>query len=91
MIEAGIMTKEEVDDIVKKQFEYYNSELLAVEQYQPEKSYFKRQWDGLAQAPSDLTTWDTGVGWDLLSYIGRNSIYHPPGFVRSLQYIESAF
>lgn len=85
MIEAGIMTKEEVDDIVKKQFEYYNSELLAVEQYQPEKSYFNKQWDGLVQAPSDLTTWDTGVEWHLLSYIGRNSVYHPPGFVRTFQ------
>jgi probable 2-oxoglutarate dehydrogenase E1 component DHKTD1 len=82
MIDDKIMTKEEVDEIIKNQFDYYNSELQLVEQYEPEKSYFKKQWEGFAQAPSDLTIWDTGIDWETLSYIGRSSVYYPPDFVR---------
>lgn len=83
MIEEGILTQNEVEDITKKQFDYYNEELQSVDKYQPEKSYFNKQWAGFSQAPSDLTVWDTGVEWDLLSYIGRKSVYHPENFVRS--------
>lgn len=82
MINEGIMTQQEVNEVKQKQFDYYNEELMKVEEYQPEKSYFQKQWNGFSQAPSDLTIWDTGVGWDLLSYIGRNSVYHPNEFVR---------
>lgn len=82
LIEEGLMTKEEVEEITKRQFDFYNSELQSVDTYQPEKSYFKKQWEGFVQAPSDLTIWDTGISWELLSYIGRNSVYHPPDFVR---------
>jgi len=81
LIGEGIMTKEEVDDICKQQFDYLNTELQSVDSYQPEKTYFKQQWEGFAQAPKDLTIWDTGVSYDLLSFIGRSSIYSPPDFV----------
>lgn len=81
MIDEGVMTKEEIDDVLKKQFDFYNEELLSVDKYQPEKAYFEKQWDGFMQAPSEITIWDTGVTWDLLSYIGRNSVHHPPEFV----------
>ncbi|CRK91153.1 CLUMA_CG004838, isoform A [Clunio marinus] len=80
MIDEGFMAKQEIDDIVKKQFDYYNSELQNVEQYQPEKSYFMKQWEGFVQAPNNLTVWDTGVDWSLLSYIGRQSVYYPKEF-----------
>lgn len=82
LIAEGIMTQQEVVEVKQKQFDYYNGELSKVEEYQPEKSYFKKQWEGFSQAPSDITIWDTGVSWDLLSYIGRNSVYHPSDFVR---------
>lgn len=81
LIDEGIMTQEEVDEIIKAQFEYFNEELMSVDKYEPEKSYFKKQWKGFVQASKDLTTWDTGVSWDLLSYIGRNSVYSPTEFV----------
>lgn len=85
LVDEGIMTKDEIGGITKQQFDYYSSELQAVESYQPDKSYFRKQWEGFGQAPSDLTTWDTGVNWELLSYIGRNSVYHPPDFVSNLE------
>ena len=81
LIEEGLMTNEEVKEIAKQQFDYYNSELQSAESYQPEKSYFKKQWEGFVQAPVDLTTYDTGISWELLSYIGRNSVHVPSDFV----------
>lgn len=75
------MTSEEVEKVAKHQFEYYSSELQIAENYQPEQTYFKKQWEGFEQAPSDITIWDTGVNWELLSFIGRSSVYHPPEFV----------
>lgn len=81
IVEAGVMTKEEVAEVIQKRFDFYNSELQAVETYQPEKSYFQRQWEGFVQAPSELTIWDTGLSWDVLGYIGKSSIYHPEKFV----------
>lgn len=81
MVEEGILTPTEIVDITTNQFNYYNEELQLVEKYEPEKSYFKKQWTGFVQAPSDVTIWDTGVSWDLLSYVGRMSVYHPQNFV----------
>lgn len=81
LIDEGVMTQGEVEEITKKQFDYYNDELQNVDSYEPEKSYFNNQWKGFVQAPSELTIWDTGVSWDLLSYIGRKSVYHPEDFV----------
>jgi 2-oxoglutarate dehydrogenase complex dehydrogenase (E1) component-like enzyme len=81
MVESGIMRKDEITEITQKRFDYYNSELQAVESYQPEKSYFSHQWDGFAQASGELTVWDTGMGWDVLGYIGRSSVYFPENFV----------
>ena len=81
LIEERTMTKEEVEDVTKKQFEIFDKELKQVESYEPEKSYFKKQWEGFVQASNDLTIWDTGLSWDILSYIGRNSVYHPAEFV----------
>lgn len=75
------MSESEVEEITKKQFEFLNSELLAVESYEPEKSYFKKQWEGFVQAPRDNTIWDTGVNFELLSFIGKNSVYYPSDFV----------
>lgn len=81
LIEEGIMTNIEVEEIAKKQFDAFDKELQLVEQYQPEQSYFKKQWEGFVQASKDLTIWDTGLPWEILSYVGRNSVYHPADFV----------
>lgn len=85
LIEAGVMTKDEVGEITKQQFDVFDKEFQQVETFKPEKSYFDKQWEGFVQAPKELTIWDTGVAWNVLSYIGRNSVYHPPNFVRNLE------
>lgn len=81
MVDKGLLSRDDIEAICKKQFEYFNNELLAAESYTPERSYYDKQWQGFVQASKDLTTWDTGVSWDLLSYVGRASVYHPANFV----------
>lgn len=75
------MTTDEFQAIIKQQFDYYQAELQAADSYEPEQTYFKKQWESFGQAPSDITIWDTGMSWELLSFIGRSSVYHPPEFV----------
>lgn len=81
MVNEGILTKEDIEKITKEQFDYFNKELLSVESYVPEKSYFDKQWKGFGQASKDLTIWDTGLEWNLLSFVGNASVYHPDDFV----------
>lgn len=83
MVDEGILTRDDVNRITKEQFDYFNQELQSAESYTPEKSYFDNQWKGFVQAPKDLTTWDTGMTWDILSYLGNASVYHPTDFVRT--------
>jgi hypothetical protein len=75
------MTEDEVKHIVKKQFDYFAAELQAVETYKPEDTNYRKQWEHMKPAPNDITVWDTGLNWDLLSFIGRASVYYPPEFV----------
>lgn len=82
LVEEGLMTDNEVEEICRQQSDYFNSELHAVESYQPESSfYFQKQWEGFVQAPKEITIWDTGMSWDILGFIGRSSVYYPPDFV----------
>lgn len=67
---------------MKHQFDYYASEFVHPEDFVPETTCFRKQWDGFGQAPGTISIWDTGMSWELLSYIGRSSVYHPPEFVR---------
>jgi hypothetical protein len=43
--------------------------------------YFKKQWEGLTQAEDTVTTWDTGIHLDLLTFIGSKSVKFPKDFV----------
>lgn len=60
---------------------FLNSELAATDSYKPEAYYFKKQWSHIQQASSDVTTWDTGVDYSLLRYIGERSVTTPKDFV----------
>lgn len=81
MIKMGILCNEDLVRISRERFEYFNTELLASETYIPEKPEFSKQWKGFVQAPKELTTWDTGVEWNLLSNVGRASVHVPDDFV----------
>ncbi|XP_055630501.1 probable 2-oxoglutarate dehydrogenase E1 component DHKTD1 homolog, mitochondrial isoform X2 [Toxorhynchites rutilus septentrionalis] len=80
LLDSGELTQSEVDSVVKKHIDYLNHELQNVNEYQPEKSYFERQWNGILQAGSEITVWDTGVDYSLLNFIGRTSVKCPSDF-----------
>lgn len=70
-----------MDGVVKAYFDFLNSELTATDSYRPEAYYFKKQWSHIQQASSNVTTWDTGVDYGLLRYIGERSVSIPKDFV----------
>ncbi|XP_055587135.1 probable 2-oxoglutarate dehydrogenase E1 component DHKTD1 homolog, mitochondrial [Uranotaenia lowii] len=80
LVEAGVMTQDEVSGVVQKHMDFLNSELQNVNHYQPEKSYFEQQWSGLQQAGNEVTIWDTGVDYGLLGHIARTSVQYPSDF-----------
>uniref|UniRef100_A0A1B6DWW2 Transketolase-like pyrimidine-binding domain-containing protein n=3 Tax=Clastoptera arizonana TaxID=38151 RepID=A0A1B6DWW2_9HEMI len=59
---------------------WLNDCLKNVDSYYPEESYFRRQWTGFSQAPSAVTSWDTGVDVNLLRFIGAKSVSYPDNF-----------
>lgn len=78
---------------MKHQFDYYASEMAHAEEFVPETTCFRKQWENFGQAPAHISIWDTGMSWELLSYIGRSSAYTPPEFVslRDLQILHSYY
>uniref|UniRef100_A0A182QNH5 Transketolase-like pyrimidine-binding domain-containing protein n=1 Tax=Anopheles farauti TaxID=69004 RepID=A0A182QNH5_9DIPT len=80
LIRDGVFDQQDVDAISKSHQNYLTAELQAHEQYEPERSYFGAQWSGLQQAGDEVTVWNTGVDYRLLSHIGRASVTLPEGF-----------
>ncbi|EAA06290.5 AGAP000551-PA [Anopheles gambiae str. PEST] len=80
LIEAGVFDQQDVDAISNSHRNYLTAELAACEQYEPERSYFGGQWAGLQQPGDEVTVWNTGVDYRLLSHIGQESVRLPEGF-----------
>uniref|UniRef100_A0A182P7W8 Transketolase-like pyrimidine-binding domain-containing protein n=1 Tax=Anopheles epiroticus TaxID=199890 RepID=A0A182P7W8_9DIPT len=80
LIAAGVLDQQDVDAISKSHQNYLNAELQACEQYEPERSYFGKQWAGLQQPGDEVTVWNTGVDYRLLAHIGEESVKLPEGF-----------
>uniref|UniRef100_A0A336KE13 CSON006636 protein n=1 Tax=Culicoides sonorensis TaxID=179676 RepID=A0A336KE13_CULSO len=80
LIQENILTKEECDTIVESHMKHLNEELAQVDNYKPEATYYKRQWTGLKQAGDQITYWDTGCDWNVLSFVGKNTVTLPKDF-----------
>uniref|UniRef100_A0A182M1G0 Transketolase-like pyrimidine-binding domain-containing protein n=1 Tax=Anopheles culicifacies TaxID=139723 RepID=A0A182M1G0_9DIPT len=80
LIAAGVFDQQDVDAISKSHQNYLTAELQAHEQYVPERTYFEKQWSGLQQPGDEVTVWNTGVDYRLLSHIGQESVKLPEGF-----------
>ncbi|KAG4071158.1 hypothetical protein HA402_001148 [Bradysia odoriphaga] len=80
IVNENVTTREHLVDVVKEHVAFLNSELSATDSYKPEAYYFKKQWSHIQQASSNVTTWDTGVDYNLLRYIGEKSVTIPQDF-----------
>lgn len=80
LVEEQVMTKQDIDNVVENHMKHLNQELAQVDSYQPEATYYKRQWTGLKQAGDEITSWNTGCEWNVLSFVGKHSISVPQHF-----------
>ncbi|XP_067012893.2 probable 2-oxoadipate dehydrogenase complex component E1 homolog [Anabrus simplex] len=80
LIKSGIMTEEETRRIVNDHSSWLNEILKNLDSHVVKKSYFKRQWSGIQQAPAAITLWDTGVDQTTLHYIGAKSVAYDEKF-----------
>lgn len=80
LVEGKVMTKEDVTNVIDIHMKHLNQELAQVESYQPEATYYKRQWTGLKQAGDEITSWNTGCEWNVLSFVGKHSVSVPQHF-----------
>ncbi|KAG8230982.1 hypothetical protein J437_LFUL003940 [Ladona fulva] len=79
LINEGIMSKEEISDVIQEHTVWLNHCLNNVDKFKPSERC-KKQWAGEMQAPAHVTKWDTGVNLDLLRYLGAKSVEFPPDF-----------
>ncbi|XP_060528798.1 probable 2-oxoglutarate dehydrogenase E1 component DHKTD1 homolog, mitochondrial [Cylas formicarius] len=80
IIEEGVLSEQQCQEIYEERFEWLNEELQAIEDYQPEDVYFQHQWAGISQPENAITTWDTGVDTELLAFVGEKSVAVPEDF-----------
>ncbi|XP_064464029.1 2-oxoadipate dehydrogenase complex component E1-like [Ornithodoros turicata] len=78
LVEEGTLEKSEWDKTVSDYMEFLNSHNKQVDSYVTKFKFLEGRWKGLSQAPSAITSWDTGVPVDLLKYIGMKSVEVPP-------------
>lgn len=77
---AEVFTSNEANEVRTSYMNYLTDELTNVDSYQPEPTYFQRQWTGFQSAPNAITYWDTGLDYSLLYYVGTRSVQYPDGF-----------
>lgn len=82
LIEDNIVTEEYVKNVSDSHFRYLNDELANLKLYQPDAYYFKKKWSTVEPASSSITTWDTGLDYNILCHVGTQSVSYPKDFVR---------
>lgn len=80
LMEDKVMTKEDIDTMVDNHMKHLNQELTDVDRYEPEATYYKGQWTELKQAGDQITYWNTGLEWNVLSFVGKHSVSVPQHF-----------
>ncbi|CAH0552068.1 unnamed protein product [Brassicogethes aeneus] len=78
--EEGILKEEERNKIVDENWNWLEQHLKASDNYEPEDLAYKKQWEGITQAEESITTWDTGIDFDLMTFIGEKSVKTPEIF-----------
>lgn len=81
LIGEQILSQDEVNAIATEHLNHLNKELAAVDHFKPAAAYYERQWAGLGQASPSVTTWDTGLSYDVLRHVGEQSVRVPDNFV----------
>ncbi|XP_033106615.1 probable 2-oxoglutarate dehydrogenase E1 component DHKTD1, mitochondrial [Anneissia japonica] len=78
--EEGIIDKKDIAKEVSLYQDTLNNSLKEAETYQPKQFHLQAHWKGFVDAPSHITTWDTGVDPELLRFIAAKSVEVPENF-----------
>jgi len=80
LVNEGVMSKEEVGEIVTEYSEWLNGTLKSMDTYVPQETFLQKHWSEIQQAEAAVTAWDTGTHLDILRYVGEKSVVYPQGF-----------
>lgn len=81
LVRENVIEEKGVQEIIQTYFSHLNLELERAKTYKPEAYYYQKQWKGFRQASSEVTTWDTGLDYSILHYVGIQSVSYPEHFV----------
>lgn len=83
LIEANVVTDDDVKKCTENYTQHLNNELESANSYKPAAYYYQKQWKNMEQASTSITTWDTGIDYSILHYVGIQSVSYPNNFVRN--------
>lgn len=81
LVQENVVTVEDVQKCVENHSKYLNAELDRVKVYEPQPYYYQRSWKDIKPATTSITTWNTGLDYSILHYVGRQSVSYPEQFV----------
>lgn len=84
LLQENVVTPDDIQQCIASHTQYLNSELEKTKDYQPTPYYYQRSWQDIQPASSSITTWNTGVDYDILHYVGVQSVTYPEKFVSTL-------
>lgn len=80
LLNQGVLSEEQIKTTMDEYDAFLQQQLDNAGSFQPEVSYFKKQWSGMVQAPNAVEVWDTGVNVNTLKQVGLKSVSVPEGF-----------
>lgn len=81
LIQKSVVSEDDVKKCNENYTRHLTEELDKATTYQPEAYYYQRRWKDLQPASSSITTWDTGLDYSILHYVGLQSVSYPQQFV----------
>lgn len=81
LIQANIVSHDDVKKTVDNYTRHLNDELENVKSYKPHAYYYTNQWKHMQPASTSITTWNTGLDYSILHYVGIQSVTYPKAFV----------
>lgn len=93
LVDANLFTQEDIKNIVESHGTWLNETLKQSMTDAPQQTSmpFAGRWNGMKQAESNITLWDTGVELNLLDFVGKKSVQVPSNFVRMDKLFWNAF
>lgn len=89
LVQENVVTPDDIRQCIESRTQYLNSELEKSKDYQPTPYYYQRGWSDIQPATSSITTWNTGVDYDILHYVGLQSVTYPEKFVSAFVFVCS--